>query len=135
MGASKEAELRRAKQVALAFLAGAAAIFAVTLFLPRAWWVELLAAFSEAAMVGALADWFAVVALFRRVPIPYVSRHTEIIPANQEKIADNLAQFVREKFLDTESLVGLIRRHDPAARVAEWLTQPDHTRQLGGQLV
>ncbi len=132
---TKEIELRKAKQLALAFLAGAAALFVLTLFLPRVWWAELLAAFSEAAMVGALADWFAVVALFRRVPIPIVSRHTAIIPRNKENIADNLALFVREKFLDTESIVGLVRRHDPAAKVAAWLALPEHTQQLGGYLV
>ncbi|MGZ8320404.1 MAG: DUF445 domain-containing protein [Telluria sp.] len=132
---SKEAELRKAKRLALMFLFGAAALFVLTLFLPRVWWAELLAAFSEAAMVGAMADWFAVVALFRRVPIPFVSRHTEIIPKNQEKIADNLAVFVRDKFLDTESLVGLIRRHDPAGKVAEWMALPRHAEQLGSYLV
>ncbi|HEY0488457.1 MAG TPA: DUF445 family protein [Telluria sp.] len=132
---TKELELRKAKQLALAFLLGAVTLFIITLFLPRVWWAELLEAFSEAAMVGALADWFAVVALFRRVPIPIVSRHTEIIPKNKEKIADNLALFVREKFLDTESIVGLVRRHDPAAKVAAWLALPEHTQQLGGYLV
>ncbi|MCC6073394.1 DUF445 domain-containing protein [Massilia sp. GCM10020059] len=132
---TKEIELRKAKQLALAFLAGAAGLFVLTLFLPRVWWAELLEAFSEAAMVGALADWFAVVALFRRVPIPVVSRHTAIIPKNKEKIADNLALFVREKFLDTESIVGLVRRHDPAAKVAAWLALPAHTEQLGSYLV
>lgn len=132
---TKEIELAKAKRLALAFLLGAAALFVLTLFLPRVWWAELLAAFSEAAMVGALADWFAVVALFRRVPIPVVSRHTAIIPRNKEKIADNLALFVREKFLDTESIVGLVRRHDPAAKVAAWLALPEHTQQLGSYLV
>ena len=132
---TKELELARAKQLALAFLLGAAALFVLTLFLPRVWWAELLAAFSEAAMVGALADWFAVVALFKRVPIPIVSRHTAIIPRNKEKIADNLALFVREKFLDTESIVGLVRRHDPASKVATWLALPEHTQQLGSYLV
>ncbi|MBZ2207689.1 DUF445 domain-containing protein [Massilia soli] len=132
---TKELELRKAKRLALAFLLGAAGLFVLTLFLPRVWWAELLAAFSEAAMVGALADWFAVVALFRRVPIPLVSRHTAIIPKNKEKIADNLALFVREKFLDTESIVGLVRRHDPAAKVAAWLALPEHTQQLGAYLV
>ena len=132
---TKEIELRKAKQLALAFLLGAAGLFVLTLFLPRVWWAELLAAFSEAAMVGALADWFAVVALFRRVPIPLVSRHTAIIPKNKEKIADNLALFVREKFLDTESIVALVRRHDPASKVAAWLALPEHTQQLGSYLV
>jgi uncharacterized membrane-anchored protein YjiN (DUF445 family) len=86
-------------------------------------------------MVGALADWFAVAALFRRIPIPIVSRHTEIIPANKQRIADNLAAFVHEKFLDTDSIVRLIQRHDPAQRVADWLVKPENTERLGGYLV
>src|SRR4051794_37773248 len=121
---TKEAELRKSKQLALSFFLGAAALFVISLFLPPVWPAELLKVFSEAAMVGALADWFAVVALFRRVPSPVVGRHTEIIPANKDKIAANLALFVREKFLDTESIVGLIRRHDPALMVADWLVRP-----------
>ena len=132
---TKEAELRNSKLLALAFFVGAAVLFLSTLFLPQNWWTGLLRAFSEAAMVGALADWFAVVALFKRVPIPIVSRHTEIIPKNKERIADNLALFVREKFLDTESIVGLIRRHDPVQKVAEWLVKPANTELLGQHLV
>ena len=53
-------------------------------------------AFAEAAMVGGLADWFAVTALFRHpmgLPIP----HTAIIPENKDRIADTMAQFLREK--------------------------------------
>ncbi|MFL6675599.1 MAG: DUF445 domain-containing protein [Massilia sp.] len=132
---TKEAELRRSKQLALSFFIGAVLLFVLSLFLPLSWEAELLRAFSEAAMVGALADWFAVVALFRRVPIPIVSRHTEIIPANKDKIADNLALFVREKFLDTESIVGLIQRHDPARKVADWLVKPANTESMGRYLV
>lgn len=132
---TKEAELRRAKMLALAFLAGAASLFVLTLFLPQNWWTGLLRAFSEAAMVGALADWFAVVALFKRVPIPIVARHTEIIPKNKERIADNLALFVHEKFLDTESIIRLIQRHDPVQKVADWLVKPANTELLGQHLV
>jgi uncharacterized membrane-anchored protein YjiN (DUF445 family) len=132
---TKEAELRKSKQLALSFFLGAAALFVISLFLAPSWPAELLKAFAEAAMVGALADWFAVVALFRRVPIPIVGRHTEIIPANKDKIADNLALFVRDKFLDTESIVGLIRRHDPALMVADWLVKPANTERMGGYLV
>lgn len=131
----KAAELRASKRLALAFFAGAAILFIVSLFLPPTWWSGLLKAFAEAAMVGALADWFAVVALFRRIPIPVVSRHTEIIPANKARIADNLATFVHEKFLDTDSIVGLIRRHDPAKQVADWLVKPQNTELLGNYLV
>lgn len=133
--ADKQAELRKAKLLALSLFGAAALLFIVTLFLPPTWGVGLLKAFAEAAMVGALADWFAVVALFRRVPIPLVSRHTEIIPKNKVKIADNLALFVREKFLDTESIVALIRRHDPAKVAADWLVLPQNTARLGDYLV
>jgi uncharacterized membrane-anchored protein YjiN (DUF445 family) len=131
----KQAELRQSKRLALSFFAGAAVLFVVSLFLPPTWWTGLLKAFAEAAMVGALADWFAVAALFRRIPIPFVSRHTEIIPANKHRIADNLAAFVHEKFLDTDSIVRLIQRHDPAQKVADWLVRPENTERLGRYLV
>src|ERR1041384_3683124 len=127
----KQDELRRSKRIALGFFIGAAALFVISLLLPYTWWTGLLRAFSEAAMVGALADWFAVVALFKRVPIPLVQRHTAIIPNNKDKIADNLALFVREKFLDPASIVGLIRRHDPVQKVADWLVQPANTELMG----
>lgn len=132
---TKHDELRQSKMLALGFFVGAASLFVLTLFLPQNWWTGLLRAFSEAAMVGALADWFAVVALFKRVPIPFVSRHTAIIPNNKARIADNLAVFVREKFLDTDSIVGLIQRHDPVQKVAEWLAKPANTELMGGYLV
>lgn len=77
----KLAELKRAKLLALSLLLIAAAIFITTLALPPSPWVGALKAISEAAMVGALADWFAVVALFRRIPLPFVARHTAIIRA------------------------------------------------------
>ena len=131
----KLAELRATKRLALLFFGAAALLFIISLLLPPAWWARLLKAFAEAAMVGALADWFAVVALFKRVPIPFIARHTAIIPNNKDKIADNLALFVRDKFLDTDSLVALVRRHDPAAMVASWLGRPDNARQLGDYLV
>ncbi|WP_323122033.1 DUF445 domain-containing protein [Burkholderia alba] len=135
MSDPKELELRNSKRRALGLLLAAAAVFVVTLVLPRGVWVDGAKAVAEAAMVGALADWFAVVALFRRVPIPFVSRHTAIIPNHKEKIADNLAVFVREKFLDPGSLVALLKRHDPAARLAQWLTAPANTALLGGYAV
>jgi len=132
----KEYELRKAKGLALSLLAFAVCIFISTLFLPKSmWWVGLMRAISEAAMVGALADWFAVVALFKRVPIPFISAHTEIIPKNKVKIADNLAIFVRDKFLDVESIVALIQKHDPAQKIADWLVDRKNTEKLGGHLV
>lgn len=128
----KSAELKASKRRALALLVAVTAVFALTLAVPGGPWIDGVKAVAEAAMVGALADWFAVAALFRRVPIPIVSRHTEIVPRNKARIADNLAQFVRERFLDPASIVALLQRHDPAARLAQWLVEPANTRVIGG---
>lgn len=126
----KEQELRRSKRNALGLLLIAAALFVITLFLPPNFWVSGLKAISEAAMVGAMADWFAVVALFRRVPVPFVSAHTAIIPRNKDKIADNLAVFVQEKFLAPATLINLIRQHDPAQMLTDWLNAPDNAQRF-----
>ncbi|MBU9629731.1 DUF445 domain-containing protein [Burkholderia multivorans] len=132
MTSDKALELKRSKRRALWLLLAAVAVFVTTIFLPRGPWIDGVKAVAEAAMVGALADWFAVVALFRRVPIPFVSRHTEIIPQNKDKIADNLAVFVREKFLGPDALAAQIRQHDPAQRLGAWLGEPANTEALGG---
>ncbi len=82
-----------------------------------------LRAFCEASAVGALADWFAVVALFRHplgIPLP----HTAIIPQSKERIADSLADFVRDHFLDPPMLLAKLKVLDPAQRLGEWLRDP-----------
>ncbi|EHC27998.1 Putative inner membrane protein [Salmonella enterica subsp. enterica serovar Gaminara str. A4-567] len=132
---NKIAELKRAKRLALSLLLIAAATFVTTLFLPPSFWVLGVKAIAEAAMVGALADWFAVVALFRRIPIPFISRHTAIIPRNKDRIGENLGQFVQEKFLDTQSLIALIRRHEPALLIGNWFSQPDNASRVGQHLL
>jgi uncharacterized membrane-anchored protein YjiN (DUF445 family) len=71
-------------------------LFVAASLAPPSLWTALLRAMAEAAMVGALADWFAVTALFRRIPLPFLARHTAIIPRNKDRIADNLAVFVEE---------------------------------------
>ncbi len=131
----KIAELKRTKRLALSLLLIAAAVFVTTLFLPPSFWVSGLKAIAEAAMVGALADWFAVVALFRRVPIPFIARHTAIIPRNKDRIGENLGHFVQEKFLDTQSLITLIRRHEPAQMIGVWFSKPDNARRVGQHLM
>ncbi|MGV8925566.1 MAG: DUF445 domain-containing protein [Ewingella sp.] len=131
----KEHELHRSKRNALGLLLAAAALFVVTLFLTPNFWVSGLKAICEAAMVGALADWFAVVALFRRVPVPFIAAHTAIIPKNKDKIADNLAAFVQEKFLAPASIVELIRKHDPAQMLSDWLNAPDNAPRFAGYMV
>ena len=81
------------------------------------------AAFTEAAMVGALADWFAVVALFRRplnLPIP----HTAIIPRNKDRIARGLSEFIQHNFLSAAALVQRIAEFRPAHTLCRWLLQP-----------
>ncbi|MGJ0480595.1 DUF445 domain-containing protein [Pantoea agglomerans] len=131
----KQHELKRTKRLALLLLLFAAATFIVTLFLPPNFWVSGVKAIAEAAMVGALADWFAVVALFRRVPVPFISRHTAIIPRNKDRIGENLGRFVQEKFLDTDSLLNLIRRHDPSNLLAQWLNAPGNADRIGRHLL
>jgi uncharacterized membrane-anchored protein YjiN (DUF445 family) len=91
-------------------------------------WVWV-AAFAEAAMVGALADWFAVVALFRHplgVPIP----HTAIIKNKKDAIAGNLAGFIRDKFLATDTLISRLRAYNPAEHLAAYLMSPDNAAGL-----
>ena len=131
----KHQQLKQSKRLALALLLIAATTFVVTLFLPPNFWVLGIKAIAEAAMIGALADWFAVVALFRRVPVPFISRHTAIIPRNKDRIGENLGRFVQEKFLDTDSLLALIRRHDPSQMLAQWLNTPGNADRIGRHLL
>ncbi|MCM5682253.1 DUF445 domain-containing protein [Schlegelella sp. S2-27] len=126
--------LVRMKRIALGLLALAALTYVTaTLLEPRhaAW--GYVAAFAEAAMIGAIADWFAVVALFRHplgLPIP----HTAIIPANKSRIGVNLGQFIVTNFLETERVLAKLRSFDPAGRLAAWLSQPQHAEQVGVHL-
>ncbi|WP_020204180.1 MULTISPECIES: DUF445 domain-containing protein [Cupriavidus] len=127
----QDTELRIAKRKALAFLLFAFAVFIATLFVPHGFAAGWVRAASEAAMVGGLADWFAVAALFRRIPLPGLAGHTNIVARKKDDIADGLAAFVRDKFLDVPSVVALIDRHNPAQAVAQWLAAPGNTREIG----
>ncbi|MBY0520160.1 MAG: DUF445 domain-containing protein, partial [Sphingomonas sp.] len=85
--------------------------------------IGFVRAFAEAAMVGGLADWFAVTALFRHplgLPIP----HTAIVPRNKDRIADTLANFLRDNFLVPAVVARRMRRLDMAAAAGRWLAQP-----------
>jgi uncharacterized membrane-anchored protein YjiN (DUF445 family) len=124
--------LRAAKRRALGLLLLVTAVFLVTSVVERGLALDCVKAMAEAAMVGALADWFAVVALFRRplgLPIP----HTAVIPRSKDRIGTNLAAFVRDRFLDPPSLLALLRRHDPALRLAQWLGDAGNASLLGQQ--
>jgi uncharacterized membrane-anchored protein YjiN (DUF445 family) len=114
-------ELRRTRAAATGLLV------ACLLVLVGARYVEryhpgfaFLAAFAEAAAIGGLADWYAVVALFRRplgLPIP----HTAIVPRNQARIADSLGEFIERHFLADQPIATKLREVDFAAMIADWL--------------
>ena len=121
--------LIRNKRIATGLMIGAAILFvAARLQKGHGAW-EWLAAFAEAAMVGALADWFAVEALFRHplgVPIP----HTAIIKNKKDAIAGNLADFIRDKFLASDTLIAKLREYNPAGHLAEYLMSRDNAAGL-----
>ena len=111
----------RMKWIATGLLALAALVYVVSEKLD----LYYLAAFSEAAMVGALADWFAVVALFRRplnLPIP----HTAIIPRNKDRIARGLSEFIQQNFLSAAAVVQRIAEFRPAQTLCRWLLKPQN---------
>lgn len=125
----RRAQLRRLKAIALLMLLAMLAGFIIShLNGERGIWAWV-SAFCEAAAVGALADWFAVVALFRRplgLPIP----HTAIIPHSKDRIADSLAVFVRDQFLEPQALLARLQVFDPASRLGSWLADPVRARML-----
>jgi uncharacterized membrane-anchored protein YjiN (DUF445 family) len=82
-----------------------------------------VAAFAEAAIIGALADWYAVVALFRH-PLGLKLPHTAIIPANQSRIAEQLGDFIARNFLAGERVAEKLLQLDPAGAVGRWLAEP-----------
>jgi len=115
MSADKELRLRRMKRIPLLLLLLMALLFAYTLHHPEPW-AAWLHAFSEAGMVGALADWFAVVALFRHplgIPIP----HTAIIPNRKNDLGESLSNFVAENFLEP----GVVRKKLQTVNLAEFV--------------
>jgi uncharacterized membrane-anchored protein YjiN (DUF445 family) len=129
------AGLRRMKRTAGGFLAAAAAIYAST-YLDKSGGSGLLGfvrAGAEAAMVGGLADWFAVTALFRRplhLPIP----HTAIIPEKKDEIATKLGQFVTANFLTPELMSGHLQDAHLVAKLGAWLREPANADALGAEV-
>ncbi len=128
--AAKLAALQRVKFIATATLALCVVVFLVAHGMQTRFPVlAFVAAFAEAAAIGGLADWYAVVALFKRplgLPIP----HTAIIPSNQERIADNLGKFIEQNFLDQETVGKKLREVDFAELVADWLSDADKSEGL-----
>lgn len=126
------ARLRRMKFLAGALLAAATAIFALTLLGSGHGWNGFLRAAAEGAMVGGLADWFAVTALFRRplgLPIP----HTALIPRQKAQLATALGGYVTSNFLTSEVVGGFLARSSPGARAAAWVLADDHAQLVARQ--
>ena len=121
LDAARAAELRRVKALATLVLAATLALFVVAKVLLNVHPVfGFIAAFAEAATIGGLADWYAVVALFRRplgLPIP----HTAIIQSNQHRIADALGEFIEVHFLARAPIEAKLRQIDFGGFVADWL--------------
>jgi uncharacterized membrane-anchored protein YjiN (DUF445 family) len=119
--AERAAELRRVKALATLVLASTLALFVIAKWLlPVHPVFGFIAAFAEAATIGGLADWYAVVALFKRplgLPIP----HTAIIQSNQARIADKLGEFIQVHFLDAGPVEAKLKEIDFGSFVADWL--------------
>lgn len=125
--------LRRARRRATGMLIGVAVVFVATFFMGDATWVGFLRTTAEASMIGGLADWFAVTALFRHplgIPIP----HTAIIPRSKAGLARSLGEFVRNNFLSPDQLVERIEGADLPQRLGRWLASDDHADLLAGHL-
>ncbi len=123
--------LRRMKRVATSLFVIAALVFVIgTLNEAQGGWVGYVVAVSEAAMVGALADWFAVTALFRhplRIPIP----HTAIIPKRKDDIGRSLGAFVESNFLTAEVIDERLHDARVGERIGTWLADPSHAERAG----
>jgi uncharacterized membrane-anchored protein YjiN (DUF445 family) len=115
-------------------IAMAVALLVANALLARWPWLGAVRAFAEAALIGGLADWFAVTALFRRplgLPIP----HTAIVPTRKDDIGRALARFIRDNFLVREAIERRLDRADLAERLGAWLAKDENaarvTRDLG----
>lgn len=125
--AERRSGLRRMRLVALSLLILAALIYLLTLHRGGVW--GYVHATAEASMVGAIADWFAVTALFRHplgLPIP----HTALIPARKEALARSLQEFVTENFLSESVVRGRVGDAHIARRLGAWIQEPEHSARV-----
>lgn len=126
----RRAALRRMKIVALGGLVAMAVLFIVGFVLQQR--IPAMAytrALGEGGMVGALADWFAVTALFRHplgIPIP----HTAIIPKRKDEIGRSLGEFVEDNFLSADVVRTKLASFSVSSRLAEWLREPAHAERV-----
>ncbi|AIG63577.1 hypothetical protein CATYP_01530 [Corynebacterium atypicum] len=135
--AARRATLRRHKLFVTGLLVLAAVIFVACQWYehspgPTAAWVGYVSAAAEAGMVGGLADWFAVTALFRHpmgIPIP----HTALIPKKKDQLGEALSSFVGENFLNAELITEKIAGANLAARAGQWLAQSKNADRVSSE--
>ena len=117
------------QRIALALLLMMGVVLAATSFSVAAHpWTAWVRAFAEAAVVGAVADWFAVVALFRR-PLGLPITHTAIIPNNKDRIGESLGRFVEENFLTPENVMQRLAGVNVAKAAGTWLAEPANSER------
>ncbi|WP_189855771.1 DUF445 domain-containing protein [Streptomyces noursei] len=132
----KRQGVRRMKALATGLLLAVAAVYVLAKWAGAAGaggWTGYVAAAAEAGMVGALADWFAVTALFKRpmgLPIP----HTAIIPTKKDQLGRSLGDFVGENFLSGEVIRRRLRSVGIAARLGHWLAEPRNADRVTAEL-
>jgi uncharacterized membrane-anchored protein YjiN (DUF445 family) len=121
----RDADLRKMRIIATGLLLFMAVLFVVGKQLETNWHGQwgFLRAFAEAGMVGGLADWFAVTALFRH-PLGIKIPHTAIIPNNKERLGRTLASFLRSNFLTTRVVARRVQRMDVAGAMGKFLSAP-----------
>jgi len=124
-------KLQRMKVLATGLLLAAGALYAIAAsFEGRYPWLFYVAAGAEAAMIGAIADWFAVVALFHHPLNLRFIPHTAILPRNKARIAQGLSQFIQQNFLSSRAVVERIAAFRPAATLCGWLLKPQNAATL-----
>ncbi len=130
----RRADLRRMKRTATGLLLAATAVFLAARVLEEGTpWLGYVRATAEAAMVGAVADWFAVTALFRH-PLGLRIPHTAIIPSRKDDIGRGLGTFVQQNFLTRAVVEERLAKVSLASRLGEWLAEPAHAAQVADQV-
>lgn len=129
---ARELRFHKARATGLLLLATIVYIFMILVFPDGDGWAGYVEAAAEASMVGGLADWFAVTALFKHplgLPIP----HTAIVPKRKDEIGEALGEFVQENFLQPEVLTDRIAQANVADKIGDWLSRPGNAQRVADQ--
>lgn len=130
----KQVELARTRRLASTLLAASLGLLLVSVLYQSIWpWLRWLQAFAEASAIGAIADWYAVVALFRR-PLGLPIRHTAIIPRNKDAIGQGLGEFVAQYLLTPETIGNKLARYDMSRQLAMWLALPANAEEVANSI-